>query len=63
MIAVDDGLMSGHLDLADFFFLAAAIVAVVAGVGRLSRHPNAEPFVSAMVAFAVAAIAFGLLAL
>ena len=63
MIAVDDGLMSGHLDLADTFFLIAVIVGVVAGIARLSADARKQQFGAAMTAIALAAVAFALLAL
>ena len=62
VLAVDDGLTSGNLNLADIFFLIAAILA---GLAALSVHPSeiAKPvakLASVLGALAVAFVALGL---
>ncbi len=61
MILAD--IMSGEVDTADVAFLVAVILAVVAGVLYLAQRPNTPPAAAALLAFAVGAVAFGLMAL
>jgi hypothetical protein len=60
MLAVDDGLANGNLDVADVLFLIATIIAVIAAV--LSMRPAAGTRgvpSSALGWLAVALLAFG----
>lgn len=61
MIVAD--IMTAEADVADLAFLVATLLAVVAAVLHLSRHPATASAGAAVLAFAVAAVAFGLLAL
>lgn len=56
MLLVDDGVTAGHLTIADIFFLVAAILAVIAGI---VAYPT-KTLWGTLVAFAVAAVGFGL---
>ena len=61
MIAVEDGLFSGHLDFADVLFLIATIVFAAAAAYRVSVKPVAWDRVG--VAFGLAAMALAFLLL
>lgn len=61
MLAVDDGLANGNLDVADVLFLIATIVAVIAAVlavRPVAGGPRGVPS-SAFGWLAVALLAFG----
>lgn len=71
LIAVDDGLTNGNYNWADVWFLVAAIAAVLATVAYLvnpadvpntttppSRYYRYTHWAAALVAFAIASIAF-----
>ena len=76
LLAIEDGIVNGNLDMADVFFIIGTILAVVAGLAYASgvtgttseNHAPGTPragyryhlWAPALVAFAVAAVAFGL---
>lgn len=62
ILAVDDGIFSGHLDAADIFFLIAVIAAVLSAIGgfganQLTKHAGW------LLSVAVACAAFAFLLL
>jgi hypothetical protein len=61
VLAVDDGIVNGNLDLADIFFLIAVIVFAIAFVLRLMVKP--VPVDGLMIAAGLTAVALGWLVL
>ena len=59
MYAVSDGIIKGNLDLADVFFLVAAIVFFVAAF--IYTQINPKPIAHIMVALALGVLSLGLL--
>lgn len=70
LFAIDDGLTNGNLNVADIFFLLGTIFGALAGLAYVAGFPVAEGatpnqwhryshWAAALVAFAVACIAFG----
>lgn len=62
MTAVDDGLINGNLDAADFFFLLGAVLAVIAAAMTIASAPVAR-FALTLGFVALAALGVGLLVL
>ena len=70
LLAVDDGLTNANFDMADVMFLIGTFLAVLAGLAYVAGFPVPEGqpnrwgsysrWAAALVAFAVASIAFGL---
>lgn len=56
MLSVDDGMVAGHLTLADLFFLIACILAFI---GAIIAYPT-KTLWATLVAAAVGAVALGL---
>jgi hypothetical protein len=56
-------LMTGEVDLADVLFLFAVIAAAVSALIFVSAKPPLQHVAHALLAFAVALIAFGFMAL
>ena len=61
MFSVDDGLITGHYDLADVFFLIAVILAVLAAAS--TRVANGAAWTGFLGWLAVGMAAFGWLVL
>ena len=68
LLAVDDGIANGNLNWADVFFLVGAIFGALAGLAYAlgitatvdNNPPRYHAWAPALVAFAVAFVAFGL---
>lgn len=61
MLAVDDGIFSGSLNLADILFLVGAIVFIIAFIIRLMIKPI--PLDSVLIAAGLSCVALGWLVL
>ena len=71
LLAVDDGLTNANYNMADVFFLIGMVLGALAGLAYVAGFPVAEGrpannwgryshWAAALVAFAVACVAFGL---
>ena len=60
MLAVDDGIAQGNLNLADVFFLIGTILAFLAGFLAANATPNATRWHMVAGWFALALVALGL---
>ena len=58
LFAVDDGLMSGNANLADIFFLAAFVVAIVAAIVAWIVLPRSIVLTLISVTIALVALAW-----
>jgi drug/metabolite transporter (DMT)-like permease len=63
MIAVDDGITSGNLNVADVLFLIAAILAFLAALLAIPRNPPSPPYSMVLGWLAVTCLAVGFLLL
>ena len=67
LLAVDDGIWSGNLNLADVFFLIAVILAVISALAAWVPIPTTPPtygrFAGPLLSLAVGFAALGLMVL